>query len=143
MMTVQKGWMGFALAIALAACSVYQPKPQMTYYHGQNVPEGYIQVVRASAVEVEFKIRVEFSQRHLYHLLLDGNEPLAEGWFPTNRMAGSEAYHVNLKLPEGKSLAPGKSYRLCIGTQNPQAVQMQSNNYRCLVDYTFVFQAHD
>ncbi len=142
-MTVQKGWMAAALTLALAACSVYQDKPAMTYYHGQNVPEGYIQVVKATATEVEFTIRVEFAERHLYHLLLDGNEPLAEGWFPTNRMAGSEAYHVTLKLPEGKSLTPGRSYRLCIGKQNPQAVQMQSSNYRCVLDYTFVFRAND
>lgn len=128
------------LAFGLAACSPYQAKPKMTYFHGQNVPPGYIEVVRASATEVEFKIRVEFSERHLYHLLLDGNDPLAEGWFPTNRMAGSEAYHVTLKLHEGTRLEAGKSYRLCIGSQNPEAVQMQTSNYRCLVDYTFVFQ---
>ena len=34
----------------------------------------------------------------------------------------------------------GKTYRLCIGGQSPQEVQMTSNNYRCHVDYTFVFQ---
>lgn len=142
-MIMRRGWRGIALALVWAACSVYQAKPEMTYFHGQNVPEGYIQVLRASAGEVEFQIRVEFSQRHLYHLLLDGNKPLAEGWFPTNRMAGSEAYRVTLKLPEGVRLEAGRSYRLCIGTQNPQAVQMETNNYRCLVDYTFVFQTHD
>ena len=129
-----------SLAFGLAACSPYQAKPKMTYYHGQNVPEGYIEVVRASAAEIEFRIRVEFSQRHLYHLLLDGNEPLAEGWFPTNRMAGSEAYPVTFKLREGVRLEAGKTYRLCIGTQNPEAVQMETSNYRCLVEYTFVFQ---
>jgi len=128
-----------SLVHVLAACSPYQAKPKMSYYHGQNVPEGYIQVVRASAAEIEFKIRVEFSQRHLYHLLLDGNDPLAEGWFPTNRMAGSEAYSVSFKLPEGKRLEAGKTYRLCIGTQSPEAVQMESSSYRCLVDYSFVF----
>ncbi len=127
------------LAIGLAACSPYKPKPQMTYYHGQNVPEGYIEVVRASASEIEFKIRVEFPERHLYHLLLDGNEPLAQNWFPTNRMAGSQAYNVAFKLPEGKSLQAGKTYRLCIGKQSPEAVQMETSNYRCLVEYSFVF----
>jgi hypothetical protein len=128
-----------SFALGLVACSPYREKPKLTYYHGQNVPEGYIQVVRASATEIEFKIRVEFSQRHLYHLLLGGNDPLAEGWFPTNRMAGSEAYTVTFKLPEGKRLAAGKTYRLCIGTQNPEAVQLESSNYRCVVDYSFVF----
>ena len=130
-----------SLALGVAACSPYRAKPKMTYYHGQNVPEGYIEVVRASAAEIEFRIRVEFSQRHLYHLLLDGNEPLAEGWFPTNRMAGSEAYPVTFKLREGVRLEAGKTYRLCIGTQNPEAVQMETSNYRCLVEYTFIFQA--
>lgn len=129
------------LALGLAACSPYRAKPQMTYYHGQNVPEGYIQVVRASAAEIEFMIRVEFSQRHLYHLLLDGNDPVVEGWFPTNRMAGSEAYTVTFKVPEGKRLEAGRTYRLCIGSQNPEAVQMDTSNYRCLVDYAFVFAA--
>lgn len=128
-----------SLALILAACSPYQAKPKMTYYHGQNVPEGYIQVDRASAAEIEFRIRVEFSQRHLYHLLLDGNDPLAEGWFPTNRMAGSEAYTVTFRLPEGKRLVAGKTYRLCIGVQSPEAVQMETTNYRCLVDHSFVF----
>ena len=130
-----------SLAFGLAACSPYQAKPKMTYYHGQNVPEGYIEVVRASAAEIEFRVRVEFRERHLYHLLLDGNEPLAEGWFPTSRLAGAEGYSVTFKLREGVRLEAGKTYRLCIGTQNPQAVQMETSNYRCRVDYTFVFQA--
>jgi hypothetical protein len=130
-----------SLTFGLAACSPYQAKPKLNYYHGQNVPKGYIEVVRASDTEVEFRIRVEFTQAHLYHLLLDGNEPLAEGWFPTSRMAMSEGYTVTLKLREGQRLGSGKTYRLCIGAQNPEAVQMGSSNYRCLVDYTFVFQA--
>jgi hypothetical protein len=130
-----------SLAFGLAACSSYQAKPKMNYFHGQTPPAGYVQVVRASDTEVEFMITVAFRADHLYHLLLEGNEPLAEGWFPTSRMAASQGYHVTLKLPEGLRLEPGKSYRLCIGSQNPEAVQMESNNYRCLVDYTFVFQA--
>lgn len=138
-MISKRPWVLICLALGLAACSPYRAKPKMTYYHGQNVPEGYIEVVRASAAEIEFRIRVEFGQRHLYHLLLDGSEPLAEGWFPTNRMAGSEAYHVTFKLPEGKRFEAGKSYRLCIGSKNPEEVQMTSSNYRCLVDYSFVF----
>ncbi len=44
-------------------------------------------------------------------------------------------YTKNLRLE------PGKSYRLCIGAQNPEAVQMGSSNYRCLVDYEFIFKA--
>jgi len=128
------------LAFGLAACSSYQAKPKMNYYHGETPPVGYVQVVRASATEVEFKITVVFQADHMYHVLLKGNEPLAEGWFPTSRMAASQGYHVTLTLREGLRLEPGKSYRLCIGSQNPEAVQVESSNYRCLVDYVFVFQ---
>jgi len=125
--------------LVLAACSTYKSKPQLNYYHGRNVPEGYITVVRASAGEIEFQIRVEFTEKRLYHLVLDGNTPVAEGWFSTLR-AGGQAYNVVLKPGEGLAFETGKTYRLCIGTQNPQAVQMVSNNYPCLADYTFVFQ---
>lgn len=45
-----------------------------------------------------------------------------------------------MKPSEGRTFEPGKTYRLCIGVQNPQAVQMQSSNYECKVDHTFVFQ---
>lgn len=110
----------------------------MTYYHGQNVPEGYITVLRASATEIEFRIRIEFDPKQMYHLVLDGNDPVAEGWFSTLR-AGGQTYSVTLKAAEGRAFEPGKTYRLCIGVQNPQAVQMSSSNYECKVDYTFVF----
>lgn len=130
-----------SLAFGVAACSSYQARPKMNYYHGESPPPGYIQVVRASGTEVEFKITVVFQADHMYHVLLDGNESLAEGWFPTSQMAASQGYHVTLKLRKGLRLEPGKSYRLCIGSQNPEAVQLESSNYRCLVDYTFVFQA--
>ncbi len=131
---------GLALALA-AGCSPYRARPQMNYYHGETPPAGYVQVVKASETEVEFLITVVMPADHMYHLLLDGNEPLAEGWFPTGRMAASQGYRVTLKLREGVRLEPGKSYRLCIGVQNPEAVQMATSNYRCLVDYVFVFQA--
>ena len=137
--------MGLAVLIVLAlvvvaGCSPYRARPQMNYYHGETPPAGFIQVVRASKTEVEFQITVVMPADHMYHLLLDGNEPLAEGWFPTSRMAASQGYRVTLKLREGARLEPGKSYRLCIGVQNPEAVQMTTSNYRCLVDHPFVFQ---
>jgi hypothetical protein len=131
---------GLALGLA-AGCSPYGAPPQMNYYHGERPPESYIQVVKASETEVEFLIKVVMPADHMYHLLLDGNEPLAEGWFPTGRMAASQGYGVTFKLRSGLRLERGKSYRLCIGVQNPEAVQMTSSNYRCLVDYSFVFQA--
>lgn len=123
----------------LAACSTYKAKPQLHYYHGQNVPEGYITILRASAGEIEFQIRVDFNEMRRYHLVLEGDNPVAEGWFSTLR-AGSQAYRVTLKPSEGLAFEPGKTYRLCIGQQNPQEVQMTSSNYQCIVDYTFVFQ---
>lgn len=124
--------------LLMAACSTYKAKPEMNYYHGRNVPDGYITIVRASAGEIEFQIRVEFNDKKLYHLVLDGNNPVAEGWFSTLR-AGGQAYSVTLKPNKGLTFEPGKTYRLCIGAQNPQAVQMVSSNYPCLADYTFVF----
>ncbi|MBE3130381.1 MAG: hypothetical protein IMZ54_06640 [Acidobacteria bacterium] len=125
----------------LAACSTYKSKPQMNYYHGKNVPEGYIKVLRASVGEIEFQIQVEFTatQMQLYHLVLEGDNPVAEGWFSVRR-AGTPSYTVTLKPSKGLAFEPGKTYRLCIGLQNPQEVQMTSSNYQCLIDYTFVFQ---
>jgi hypothetical protein len=128
-------------ALGLAVCSsTYKAKPQLHYYHGQNVPEGYIKILRASADAIEFQIKVEFTERKLYHLVLEGDNPVAEGWFSTLR-AGGQFYNVTLKPSEGLAFEPGKTYRLCVGLQNPQEVQMTSSNYQCLVDYTFVFQA--
>jgi hypothetical protein len=129
----------FAGALCLAACSTYKAKPQLRYYHGQNVPEGYITIFRASAGEIEFRIRVEFAEKQLYHLVLEGDNPVAEGWFSARR-AGTQFYSVTMKPGEGLAFEPGKTYRLCIGKQNPQEVQMTSGNYPCLVDYTFVFR---
>jgi hypothetical protein len=132
----------FAIAVVLiAACSTYKSKPQMNYYHGKNVPAEYIRILRASAGEIEFQIQVEFTvtQMQLYHLVLEGNNPVAEGWFSIRR-ANTPSYNVTLKPSKGLAFEPGKTYRLCVGLQNPQQVQMTSSNYQCLVDYTFVFQ---
>jgi hypothetical protein len=130
----------FASAVVLiAACSTYKSKPQMNYYHGQSVPEGYIKILRASVDAIEFQIQVEFVERKLYHLVLEGNNPVAEGWFSTLR-AGGQFYNVTLKPSKGLAFEPGKTYRLCVGLQNPQEVQMTSSNYQCIIDYTFVFQ---
>ena len=125
--------------VLLAGCSTYKSSPQMNYYHGPNVPEGYITILRASAAEIEFQVRVEFTQKQMYHLVLEGNDPVAEGWFRTLRLS-IPAYTVTMKPKEGRTFEAGKTYRLCIGMQNPQAVQMTSNNFECIVDYTFVFQ---
>lgn len=129
-----------ALVAGFAACSVYKASPKMNYYHGRNIPEGYISVVRASEQEIEFMVRVEFKERKLYHLILDGNEPVSEGWYQT-AFTASQYYTVAMKPNEGKSFVPGKTYRLCIGDANPREVQMYSGNYRCSADFTFVFEA--
>jgi hypothetical protein len=123
----------------VAACSTYKAKPQLNYYHGPNVPEGYITILKASAEAIEFQVRVEFPQKQMYHLVLDGNDPVAEGWFSVFR-TGGEGYTVTLKPSEGRTFEVGKTYRLCIGQKNPQEVQMTSSNYPCLADYTFVFK---
>ena len=131
---------GLILLAGLTACSFYQSEPKLDYFRGQNAPEGYIQVLRSSETEIEFRILLDFKESHLYHLVLDGNTPLAEGWFPTRRVGDSQAYHVVLKTKKDRRLEPGRTYRLCIGGQNPEAVQLQSNSYRCLVDFEFVFK---
>jgi hypothetical protein len=125
--------------VLLAGCSVYKANPGMTYYHGQNVPEGYITILKAAPAEIRFQIRVEFAPKMMYHIILDGNEPVAQAWISTLR-AGAQSYVATLKPSKGKTFETGRTYRLCIGTQSPEAVQMESNNYQCQVDYVFVFQ---
>jgi hypothetical protein len=131
---------GIVLALVAACSTTYKAKPQMTYDHGQKVPDMYISVLAASPGEIEFRIQVKFTALKMYHLILEGNEPVAQGWFSTQR-AGGEAYTVKMKPDEGKTFEPGKTYRLCVGDQSPEAVQMTTNNYVCRIDYTFVFQA--
>jgi hypothetical protein len=128
-----------ALALIAACSSTYKSKPQLNYYHGQNVPPEYFKILSSSVDAITFEIRVEFAQKKMYHLILEGNEPVAQGWFSTIR-AGGQVYTVTLKPEPGKTFEVGKTYRLCIGYQSPQAVQMTSNNYPCQVDYTFVFE---
>jgi len=126
-------------ALVIAACSTYKASPELNYYHGPNVPPGYITVLRASPTEIEFEIRIKFVKKQMYHLVLDGNEPVSEGWFSTLR-AGGERYTVTMRPKEGLTFEAGKTYRLCIGVQNPQAIQMTSRNYECIADLTFIFK---
>ncbi len=135
-----KGILAIAIAVmVLGACSTYKSSPQMNYYHGQNIPEGFINVLKASPGEITFQVRVKFVQKQMYHLVLDGNVPVSEGWASTQR-AGGESYNVTMKPKEGQVFEVGKTYRLCIGVQNPQAVQMTTTNYPCVADYVFVFE---
>ncbi|MBM3296672.1 MAG: hypothetical protein FJY83_03630 [Candidatus Aminicenantes bacterium] len=126
--------------LVFSACSFYRSQPKMEYYHGQNAPEGYILVEQATETAVIFRILIAFKESHLYHLLLEENEPLAQGWFPTQIVDRARGYTVSLTLKKGLMLEPGKTYRLCIGGQNPEAVQLQSSSYRCLVDHSFVYE---
>ena len=130
---------GIMLAVTAACSGTYRSSPQLTYYHGPNVPAEYFKILTASPGAITFEIRIEFELRKMYHLLLDGNEPVAQGWFNTTR-AGGQVYTVTLTPEKGKTFEAGKTYRLCIGTQSPQAVQMESSRYNCKVDYTFVFK---
>jgi hypothetical protein len=131
-----------AAVLVLGACSTYKSSPQMNYYHGQNIPEGFIKVLKASPEEIRFEVRVKFVQKQMYHLILEGNAPVSEGWASTQR-AGGESYNVTMKPKEGSVFEAGKTYRLCIGAQNPQAVQMTTSNYPCVADFVFVFQEKD
>jgi hypothetical protein len=128
-----------ALVLTLAACSTWKANPEMNYYHGPNVPEGYISILRASPSEITFEIHVKFPDKKMYHLVLEGNAPVAEGWYTVDQR-GDVKYTVTMKPKEGRLFEPGVTYRLCIGRQNPEAIQMTSSNYQCLVDYTFVFE---
>jgi hypothetical protein len=133
------GALATAALVLLAGCSVYEANPRLTYYHGQTPPEGYITILSASPTEIRFQIRIEFGPKEMYHLVLEGDDPIAQGWFSTLR-AGGQSYVVTMKPSKGKTFENGKTYRLCIGVQNPEAVQMSSSNYECKVDYTFVFK---
>jgi hypothetical protein len=124
------------LALYLVSCAP-ATRGKMHFYHGQKVPDEFISVLSSSAQEVEFKVRVEFKETRLYHLILEGDEVLAEGWYPAVRGA-ENFYTVRIKAKEGVQFETGKTYRLCIGVQSPEYIAVYSSNYQCLVDYEFV-----
>lgn len=138
-MELKRALFSTIFVLAAAACSTYKSEPELTYYHGPSVPERFISVLRASSEEITFEIRAEFPVKQMYHLLLDGNTPVAEGWFSTLRIGG-ESYNITMKPKEGLTYEAGKTYRLCIGSRNPQQVRITSNSYKCIVDYVFVFK---
>lgn len=126
-----------ATAVLIVSCASPQ-KSRMRFYHGAQVPREYFRIARCSPDEIEFQIRLEFKESHLYHLVLDGEVPVAEGWFPTVRLGETNAYSVTMKAKKGIQFIPGKAYRLCIGRTSPDAVLVYSNNYSCLADYEFI-----
>ncbi|MDI6698674.1 MAG: hypothetical protein QME85_07035 [Candidatus Saccharicenans sp.] len=131
----------FSLVILLflASCFSYKKTPQLHYYRGPNVPAEFINIVRATPDEIEFVLRVKFPEKKLYHLILDGDQPVAEGWYSTVRADGN-SYNLVMKIKPGLTFETGKTYRLCIGQQSPEYVQLESNNYQCIAEYVFVFE---
>jgi len=127
----------FLCLASLITCAAEAPKPKLTYYHGQTPPRTYFEVISAASEEILFKIRADFAPNQMYHLILDGDEPIAEGWYPTNRL-DEEFYYLKIRAKKGLAFQPGKTYRLCIGTQSPEVVVRYRNSYKCLVDYEFV-----
>lgn len=131
-----KGLIGVAI-FALIGCAAERPKPALTYYHGQTPPDAYFEVVSYTPQQIEFKIKVKFGSKYMYHLVLEDNEPLAEGWFPTI-LDAEDSYRLVIKAREGVAFEAGKSYRLCIGKESPEYVARYRNSYHCAVDYGFV-----
>ena len=134
--TIVKG-LGILAVLGLIGCAGERAKPALTYYHGQTPQEAYFEVVRYTPQEIEFKIKVKFASKYMYHLILDGDEPLAEGWYVTIVNA-EDSYRLLIKAKEGVVFEPGKSYRLCIGNESPEYVARYRDSYHCAVDYEFV-----
>jgi hypothetical protein len=125
------------LTLGSCACSSADVSSRMNFYHGQTIPAQFFKVVRHSAQEIEFEIKVDFKQVPMYHIILDENgKPLSEGWHLTTRIG--PAYQVVMKPKRGRLFQEGKKYRLCIGSENPEEVFVTCNNYQCIADYEFV-----
>jgi hypothetical protein len=123
--------------LGFAGCAGERPKPALTYYHGLTPQDEYFEVVRYTSREIEFKIRLRFQSRYMYHLVLEDEEPLAEGWFMTI-LGAEDAYRLIMKAKKGVSFEAGRNYRLCIGNQSPEDVARYRRSYQCAVDYKFV-----
>jgi len=121
----------------LISCAAEKVKPKMTYYHGLKPFDLCFTIVDYTAEEIEFKIRINFNSLFMYHLILEGNEPLAEGWYSTLQNA-EEGYRVKIKAKRGVVFQPRKTYRLCIGSGSPEEAARYRNSYRCLAEYEFV-----
>ncbi len=129
---------GFCLFILLISfgCLAEAPRPALTYYHGQTPADAYFEVISYTQQEIRFKIKVKFQSKYMYHLILEDNEPLAEGWYPTI-LDAEDSYRLVIRAKSGVVFQPGKPYRLCIGFQSPEYVAKYRNSYQCVVDYQF------
>jgi hypothetical protein len=134
-----KGLCILAVAV-LIGCAGERAKPALTYYHGQTPQDAYFEVVVYTPQEIEFKIKVKFASKYMYHLILEGEEPLAEGWYVTI-LDAEDSYRLIMKAKEGLAFEAGKAYRLCIGNESPEYVARYRNSYHCTVDYEFVLPA--
>ena len=129
--------MSVLAVLGLIACAAETSRPPMLYYHGMTPQEEYFEVVGYTPQEIEFKVRVKFPARYMYHLILEDNEPLAEGWHVTI-LGAEDFYRLVMKAKKGLVFEPGKTYRLCIGNTNPEETARYRNTYLCAVDYQFV-----
>jgi hypothetical protein len=129
--------LGVLAVLGLIGCAAETAKPAMIYYHGQTPQDEYFEVVGYTPQEIEFKIRVNFPVKYMYHLILDDNEPLAEGWYVTI-LGAEDFYKLVIKAKKGVVFEPGKTYRLCIGNKNPEEIARYRSSYPCAVDYEFV-----
>lgn len=136
MRKMRLGFIVFVVCAGLTACAAGGRRPAMHYDHGSTIPDQYISVVGYTANEIEFKIAAKFPLKHAYHLVLDGDIPLAEGWYPASRPE-SNFYTVKMKAKKGVTFQMGKAYRLCVGAESPEFVAVHSSNYRCIIDYEF------
>ena len=127
----------FAVCAGLMACASGGRRAVMHYDHGSTIPDQYISVVGYTSNEIEFKIAAKFPLKHAYHLVLDGDIPLAEGWYPASRPEAN-FYTVKLKAKKGVLFQTGKPYRLCVGAESPDFIAVHSSNYRCIIDYEFI-----
>jgi hypothetical protein len=137
MKSIQLKGLAVLAVLGLAACAGERAKPALTFYHGQTPQEAYFQVVGYTPQEIEFKIKVKFGSKYMYHLILEGDEPLAEGWYVTI-LGAEDSYRLIMKAKKGVVFETGKSYRLCIGSESPEYVARYRSSYHCTVDYEFV-----
>jgi hypothetical protein len=103
--------LGVLAVLGLIGCAGQAPKPVMLYYSGMTPQDEYFEVVGYTPQEIEFKVRVNFPSNYMYHLILEDNEPLAEGWHVTI-LGGEDFYRLVMKAKKGVVFEPGKSYRL-------------------------------
>ena len=137
--TIVKG-LGILAVLGLIGCAAERAKPALTYYHGQTPQEAYFEVISYAPQEIEFKIKVKFASKYMYHLILEDDEPLAEGWYVTI-LGAEDSYRLIMKAKKGVVFEAGKDYRLCIGNESPEYVARYRNSYQCAVDYKFVLPA--